>query len=127
MNYAEAYTCKAENVVETTGNCESLPDALPISTASPTPAPVPQQASETMESDSETEDETDKDEYIDTIIRDINALVARLRRSRDYERARRRNREKDLARANRKLSFLDGQVRDALSWLKGQNIKNNID
>ena len=33
-----------------------------------------------MESDSETESESDSNDYIDTIIRDITALVARLRR-----------------------------------------------
>ena len=67
-----------------------------------------------MESESETEGESDSYEYIDTIVRDIYALVVRLRSSRNYERARRRNREKDLARAQQRLALLDAQVRDVL-------------
>ncbi|KJA24793.1 hypothetical protein HYPSUDRAFT_200342 [Hypholoma sublateritium FD-334 SS-4] len=88
---------------------EPLADTLPDNTTLSIAESVAQPALEALESDSETEDETDSNEYIDNIIRDINALVARLRSSRDFERARRRNREKDLARANRRLALLDGQ------------------
>lgn len=61
---------------------ESLSDALPFTFTPAAPAPVEPQAGDEMESDSETESESDSNDYIDTIIRDITALVARLCRSR---------------------------------------------
>ena len=74
----------------------------------PDPAPEPNQSNE------ETEDQTDREAYLYEIFAKVHELLVILQQSRAKEVERRRKRDKELARTQRGLHVLNGQIQEAL-------------